>query len=623
MSDDSLFGIARFPSREVKIGNRPLGGNNPIRLQSMTNTNTLDIKATLEQSKRILLAGADYVRISAPNMEAANALKEIKNKLKDAGFHHPLIADIHFKPEVALTAARYVEKVRINPGNYVKVSSANQTGYTKTDREKEIEQIRQKISPLVNVCKDFGTAIRIGTNMGSLSQRIIAQYGNTPEGMVAATMEFIEVFRELDFHNFVISLKASKPLIMVQAYELMVKKMLEENLHYPLHTGITEAGEGENGRIKSALGICTLLNKGIGDTVRVSLTEEPEKEIPFATKITSVFQLPFTNNSKDLFKLGKTIWSEKEIFFPETRLKAIVVESLKEDDGKTTIKNLTNQDKPQLKEENGSLPPEADFLFTENTRKASANPDRKFIVPFEKFDKEVFPNTKLLWELNKNKTIPGKTGWENCFVQIPGSWVSKNFTLPFEDKPFAVIAEPDDTNEPHGLDEIINFCQGDNIPVILRKKFSTKETDEIIGHIAILFGRYLLEKKIQGLWFEAPYLDDDITKISFGFLQSAGLRITRTEFISCPTCARTSFDLQNVLHQIQKQTDGFPGLKIAVMGCVVNGPGEMADADFGYVGAANGKLHLYKGREMIAKNIEPAQAVSKLKEILRQYGYLE
>ncbi|TVQ93070.1 MAG: 4-hydroxy-3-methylbut-2-en-1-yl diphosphate synthase [Bacteroidetes bacterium] len=623
MSDNSLFGIARFPSREVTIGDRPLGGNNPIRLQSMTNTNTLDVKATLEQCIRILLAGADYVRISAPNMETAHALKEIKSKLKDAGFYHPVIADIHFKPEVALMAARYVEKIRINPGNYVKVTPNHQTDFTTSDREKEIEQIRQKISPLVNVCKDFGTAIRIGTNMGSLSQRIISQYGNTPEGMVAATMEFIEVFRELDFHNLVISLKASKPLIMVQAYELMVEKMLEENMHYPLHTGITEAGEGENGRIKSALGICTLLNKGIGDTVRVSLTEEPEKEIPFATKITSVFQLPFTRDSNNSFKPGKTLWSEKDIFFPETKLKAIVIESLRKDYGKITNKVVTHQEKPDLNDKNSSIAPVADFLFTENLDITTANPERKFIIPSEKFAKEKYSNAKPLFELNEKNTLPGKTGFKNYFIQIPCSAVTKSFTLPFEYKPFAVIAEPDNTNEPHGLDEIITVCQTEDIPVIVRKKFSTKEADEIIGHIAILFGRYLLGKKIQGLWFEAPNLDEDIVKICFGFLQSAGLRITRTEFISCPTCARTSFDMQNVLHQIQKHTDGFPGLKIAVMGCVVNGPGEMADADFGYVGAANGKLHLYKGREVIAKNIEPINAVRKLEEILRQYGYLD
>ncbi|MFN2396861.1 MAG: flavodoxin-dependent (E)-4-hydroxy-3-methylbut-2-enyl-diphosphate synthase, partial [Bacteroidales bacterium] len=303
MSGSSISSIKRFPSHVVHIGNRPLGGEYPIRLQSMTSTDTMDVKATLAQTIRIIEAGADYVRISAPNMQAAHKLKEIKAGLRNAGFSHPLIADIHFNPEVALLAARYVEKVRINPGNYIRGTSGKKTEYSDAEKEAELALALERLKPLTDVCREHGTAIRIGTNMGSLSTRIVLHYGNTPEGMVMATFEFLQLFKELDFHNLVVSLKASKPMIMVQAYEQMVDKMLQNNMSYPLHIGITEAGEGENGRIKSALGICNLLNKGIGDTLRVSLTEEPELDKTPQNSLTPDFiytgNLPEPENNPD------------------------------------------------------------------------------------------------------------------------------------------------------------------------------------------------------------------------------------------------------------------------------------------------------------------------------------
>ena len=618
MNLGELVPAYRFPSHEVQIGNIPLGANHPIRIQSMTNTDTMDVQATIDQSIRIINAGADYVRISVPNMQAAHKLKEIKSGLQKAGFSNPLIADIHFNADVALTAAKYVEKIRINPGNYIRCIAKNKIHFTHAETEAELDMLRQRLKPLVEVCKEYDTAIRIGTNMGSLSPRILTQYGNTPEGMVKATFEFLELFRELEFHNLVISLKASKPLIMVQAYEGMVEKMLENNMTYPLHIGITEAGEGENGRIKSALGICTLLNKGIGDTLRVSLSEEPEDEIPFAGKISSYYRNTFLKKtSADEFHINKLDIQEKVLLFPYSKIKAVVVANHIEKDNRT-IKN-TVQSNSSARYPESNLQP--DFFFTHNLSQAEINMDKNYVMSSNHLPGKKTKNILPLVQAGE----PARADDElkrNYLLQLNCSNEDESFKLTVDRKPFAVVANMEDCKDVCNFQNIIRACHFKNIPVIVRKKFCNNDIDDIIIRTGMLLGGYLLEKKIQGLWMETDSSEVNTTDISFGFLQSAGLRITRTEFISCPTCARTSFELQKVLHEVQKQFSGIPGLKIAVMGCVVNGPGEMADADFGFVGTANGKLHLYKGKNPVIKNIEPAQAKEQLTQLLRQYGYI-
>ncbi|MBW6479606.1 MAG: (E)-4-hydroxy-3-methylbut-2-enyl-diphosphate synthase [Bacteroidales bacterium] len=618
MNPGELINIRRFPSHEVQIGNIPLGANHPIRLQSMTNTNTMDVQATINQSIRIINAGADYVRISAPSVQAAHNLKEIKTGLLKAGFNNPVIADIHFNADVALVAAKYVEKIRINPGNYIHSTAKNKIHFTGAETRAELDLALQRLIPLVEVCKDHGTAIRIGTNMGSLSARIVTQYGNTPEGMVMATFEFLELFRELDFHNLVVSLKASNPLVMVQAYEGMVEKMLENKMSYPLHIGITEAGEGENGRIKSSLGICTLLNKGIGDTLRVSLTEEPENEIPFAGKISSYYQNAFSKKtSPDQFQIQKLSITDKEIFFPYSKIRAVVVandiEKTAKEDSATFQSVFTGKySKNELK---------PDFYFTHDKSLAERNRDKNFILTLNYQTEKKLKNILPL-------VYPGESqpkGHEpegNFLVQLDCSQEDESFRLTADGKPLAVVANIADYEDACNLKNLINVCHSKDIPIIVRMNYFKNDSDNIIIRTGMMLAGYLLEKRIQGLWMETDSAEVNTTEISFGFLQSAGLRITRTEFISCPTCARTSFELEKVLHEVKNHFSGIPGLKIAVMGCVVNGPGEMADADFGFVGTATGKLHLYKGKNPMIKNIEPSKATEELTRLLSQYGYI-
>lgn len=617
MNSGELLNIRRFPSHEVQIGNIPLGANHPIRLQSMTNTDTMDVQATIDQSIRIINAGADYVRISAPNIQAAHKLKEIKTGLTTAGFNNPVIADIHFNADVALVAAKYVEKIRINPGNYIRGAAKNKIHFTQAETRAELDMAMQRLKPLVKVCKEYGTAIRIGTNMGSLSPRIVTQYGNTAEGMVLATLEFLELFRELDFHNIVVSLKASKPLVMVQAYEGMVEKMLNNKMSYPLHIGITEAGEGENGRIKTSLGICTLLNKGIGDTLRISLTEEPENEIPFAKKISRYYQNAFSKKTtSDDFLITKLSTREKDIFFPYSKMKAVVIAS----DKVKTRKSFYTPNQFAISRKNFKNELQPDFIYTQDLSYAEINQDKSFII-HQKYLTKKIKNILPLINTGDPRVIDLERE-RGFFLQLNCFSDDESFKLTVDGKPLAVIANIGNCEGSCNLQSLISVCHSKDIPLIVRKKFCINNADDIIISTGMLLGNYLLEKKIQGLWLEDDSSEANATDISFGFLQSAGLRITRTEFISCPTCARTSFELQKVLHDVQNQFSGIPGLKIAVMGCVVNGPGEMADADFGFVGTATGKLHLYKGKDPIIKNIEPSHATEQLTQLLRQYGYI-
>ena len=617
-----IYNITRFPTRVINMGDRPMGGNHPIRLQSMTSTNTLDVKATVAQTIRIIEAGADYVRISTPSIESAHKLKEIKSELKAAGFNNPLIADIHFNPEVALIAAPYTGEVRINPGNYTAGLSRSKTDFSAQETQEHLELIANRLRPLVAVCKDHGTAIRIGTNMGSLSPRIVAKFGNTSQAMVESTLEFIKVFRGIDFHDLIISVKASKPLVMIQAYEGMVTKMLENGLAYPLHIGITEAGEGENGKIKSALGICALLNKGIGDTIRVSLTDDPEFEIPVARALAAPYQRAFTaKTTNQPYNLVELKSNDNTLsVFGDTN-KVIVIE--KYTDSQT---NLLNHDKGLVNDTKAepatsTAEREADLLYFPDGKPDTKYEGEKILLKAQKGQNEhqmdVFPIINLE-KIDKLGTVASQDHFldiSNCGIP-DGDFCIGNKTL-------AIIADIDMPLISRDINKIVAFCREWGRPLIIKKRFEESNIDDLTCSFAGIIGPMLMESKVQGLWIDAPALKGVITNIVFGFLQSSGLRITRTEFISCPTCARTSFDLQRVLREIQKKTDGIPGLKIAVMGCVVNGPGEMADADFGYVGAGNGKIHLYKGKTPVRKNVAPKDAVTTLLDLLAEYGYIK
>jgi len=572
-----------------------MGGLNPIRLQSMTNTAPLDVRNTVKQAIRIFEAGADYVRISAPNRQSALNLEKIRRELRLAGFDQPLVADIHFNPELALIAARMVEKVRINPGNYTGLPRKGQKEWSNAEYAAELEKVRQNMAPLIAVSREYGTAIRIGTNFGSLSQRIISRYGNTPEGMVQSTVEFLKVFEDLGFYQSVVSLKASNPLIMIRSYLLMVERMQHEGMAYPLHLGVTEAGEGENGRIKSALGIGTLLKMGIGDTIRVSLSEAPEDEIPVGRKIAEPFQKYFTavKDTKAAFFVKPFGWQTSQPPSLPGGHKALVVMpcSERENEGKKPDFYVVEKDKSQV-EDNRS----------ERIETSMGEPSALLsLQELENNNRPLHPRFNF-FVVN----FPGDESFLHLLKKVPG--------------PVLLCTFPEREKNEHveALSQQLKTLQLKAV-IVPRLAYLHDNEESFMLSLTADAGALLLQRKIHGLFVEAPNLPNqsNIAGICFGLLQASGLRITSTEYISCPTCARTSFDLLKLLQQVKEKTSHFPGLKIAVMGCVVNGPGEMADADYGIMGAGPGKVHLYRGTEPVLKNIDQDKAAETLEDLIK------
>ncbi len=585
--------MVRFPSQEVIIGNCPLGGSNPIRVQSMTNTSSLDIEATVNQTKRIFDAGADYVRISAPSQQCAFNLEKIKKELTKSGYQKPLVADIHFNASLSLIAARLVEKVRINPGNYTGAANNNKTAWTASEEQQELETIRENLRPLVIVCKEYGTAIRVGTNFGSLSPRIVMQYGNTAEGMVQSTIEFLKILEDLGFDQTVISLKASSPLITVKSNWLMVKRMLELGMKYPLHLGVTEAGEGEDGRIVSTLGIGTLLSAGIGDTVRVSLSEAPEAEIPVATELVRPFNDFYARKRefKNKFNLEEFELQTENLAPLPSNHKSLVVGMDEKLDCNEPIVAVTlfgglNSAKP-------------DF-FLQNLEKLNS-PEYNLVCT----ERDIFEN-KVDSETNNSFFLLELPVQKLILEKLKGV---KSPIIILKNQPTAQLIE----DLRLGLNA--QKISASLIPSINPGELSE---DQFLNLAATSYGALLLQRKISGLaigmqkW-EKP---EQHIKTAFGLLQAAGTRITKTQFISCPTCARTSFDLVGVVRQVKDLAKDKPGLKIAIMGCIVNGPGEMADADFGILGAGTNKVTIYKGKEPVIKNIEQNQAAELLLRLI-------
>ncbi|MFA6924438.1 MAG: (E)-4-hydroxy-3-methylbut-2-enyl-diphosphate synthase [Bacteroidales bacterium] len=519
---NNQFSYLRFKTRVIDIGNIPLGGGYPIRIQSMTNTNTLDTKTTVKQIIRLVKEGCEYVRITTPTLKKAENINEIKKELKKRGIKIPLIADVHFNPSIAEYVAPLVDKVRINPGNYSDKKNFKKLHFSDSDYLNELERIRKRFSPLIKICKEYGTAMRIGTNHGSLSDRIIGRYGDTVEGMVESAMEFIRICEDFNFFNIVVSMKASNALVMVQANKLMVKRMTQEKMNYPVHLGVTEAGDGENGIIKSSVGIGTLLEDGIGDTIRVSLTGNPEKEIPVAKIIAQRYNSRFEKEKKFYTK----------------------------------------------------------FFSSEN----------KFTSTKGNIDFPVISN-------NKNKIIKTKS---------------------------VLIIEASAENKVNEIKKEILKAkkQKNNLPVIAKLNYSCNSKMELQVFSSIDFGYLLLNNFIDGLWLDTKnkFSSAFIDNILFSILQSTGKKITRTEYISCPTCGRTTYNVLEITKKIRAKTKHLKGLKIAVMGCIVNGLGEMADADYGYIGTTNGKVNLYKQKILFKKNIEPKIAVDCLIKLIKENG---
>lgn len=641
---NSLTSYSRFKTRVVNIGDVPLGGDNPIRIQSMTTTDTMDTEATVAQSIRMIEAGCEYVRITAPSLKEAQNLQNIKNELRKRGYKAPLIADIHFTPNAAELAARIVEKVRVNPGNYADKKKFENIDYSDSSYEAELERIRQRFTPLVKICKEHGTAMRIGTNHGSLSDRIMSRYGDTPLGMVESALEFLRICEANNYYNIVLSMKASNPQIMVQAYRLLVRKMKESGMNYPLHLGVTEAGEGEDGRIKSAVGIGTLLEDGLGDTVRVSLTEEPEFEIPVAKMLIDRYK----NRVKNQESREKLTKENSTFSIQHSTLSYSPYEYKRRETH--SVLNMGGTNVPRVI---------ADFSGKENITSASLFPvGYNYSVQLDKWnisdqacdfiyvvDKKIdfeIPGTLGLiynseaWKkLNKPiRSYPlfcGNEYFESDkrseilnFVAVDINSLTDEFIPKLKSEKSLVLIL--DTMAADGMAEqraafIKLTNENITVPVIIKRNYMTEPEEQVQLYSSTDIGALLLDGFGDGIWIKAPSVPvKSINSTAFGILQATRTRISKTEYISCPSCGRTLFDLQETTAKIRSRTDHLKGIKIGIMGCIVNGPGEMADADYGYVGTGVGKITLYKGKEVVQKNIPSEKAVDALIDLIKKHG---
>jgi (E)-4-hydroxy-3-methylbut-2-enyl-diphosphate synthase len=655
---------SRLITKEVNVGGLIIGNGSPIKIQTMTTTDTMDTAATVAQTIRCIEAGAQLVRITAPSMNEANNLLNIKNELRKQGYTTPLVADIHFTPNAAEVAAKIIEKVRVNPGNYVEKKKFELIEYTDAEYAEEMDRIRERFTPLVKICKEHGTAMRIGTNHGSLSDRIMSRYGDTPMGMVESALEFLRICRNESYHNIVLSMKSSNPQVMVQAYRMLVDKMNNEfGECYPLHLGVTEAGDGEDGRIKSAIGIGTLLEDGIGDTIRVSLTEDPEFEIPVCKDIVKDY-IRFTNddlrsknsNEHQIVNLKSEIVNP----FEYKKRNSIEVSNIGGKHVPVVIADFMQQeiirheDLQSIGYTYNSLSDKwtigdaaADFIYT-----------GKKIIPF------ALPGTlKVICDYESWKLVDDKTKYfplimisdlrstiDEAIVNLKssiGNFVSVNTNSTNVDEVKKLIGSKTilclwSDNE-HAMPCVRDFVfkmiehKIEN-PIVICVESHHKTVDEQLIDFAKNSGALLLDGMGDGIWLMndpskmqdlkvsgrtyLPVKNDHqfLNNTSFSILQATRTRISKTEYISCPSCGRTLFDLQETTAKIRAVTNHLKGLKIAIMGCIVNGPGEMADADYGYVGSGPGKITLYKSKEVVKKGLSSDVAVNELIQLIKDNG---
>jgi (E)-4-hydroxy-3-methylbut-2-enyl-diphosphate synthase len=619
-----------------------MGGSNPIRLQSMTTIDTMDTKGSVEQVLRMVDSGCDYVRITAPSLKEAQNLEVIKKELRARGCTVPLVADIHFTPNAAELAARIVEKVRINPGNYADKKKFEVLEYKDDAYEAELSRIRQKFTPLVKICKEYGTAMRIGTNHGSLSDRIMSRYGDTPLGMVESALEFLRICEDLNYYDIVLSMKASNPQVMVQAYRLLVQKLDEEGFKpYPLHLGVTEAGDGEDGRIKSSVGIGTLLEDGLGDTVRVSLTEEPEVEAPVAKlmvdryinranhkPIKSIADSPidpfvYTRRlTREVANLGGTHHVPRVI----ADLSQITITDYKD---LRSIGHfyLPEPDKWRMNDQG------ADYVYTGDRPIPFMLPNGlKEIQNYKTWLSSEDQLNKLPLFAKHEFLSAAKKHIEINLVKFSIDDITPEFLIQLqEDKSVVGVVE---TSNAHAMAELRRVFfelleHRIEIPVIISRQYEISDEDTLRIHSATDIGGLFIDGLgdgiVLGVKGEMSKEDslrwvDLCNKTSFGILQATRNRMSKTEYISCPSCGRTLFDLQETTAMIRKRTDHLKGVKIGIMGCIVNGPGEMADADYGYVGSGPGRITLYRSKDVVKRNVPSAQAVDELINIIKEDG---
>jgi len=631
---NSLNQYSRFLTREVQIGDIPMGGLNPIRIQSMTTTDTMDTIGTVEQTIRMVASGCEYVRITAPSMKEAENLAEIKKQLRMRGYTVPLVADIHFTPNAAEAAARIVEKVRVNPGNYADKKRFENIEYTHLAYQAELERIYKKFSPLVKICKEYGTAMRIGTNHGSLSDRIMSQYGDTPRGMVESAMEFIRMCEDLKYYNLVISMKASNTQVMVQAYRLLVETMVKEGMNYPLHLGVTEAGDGEDGRIKSAVGIGTLLEDGLGDTIRVSLTEDPEFEAPVAKALADRYvrrvlpvieqeHISIGNLPYDPYSYSRRVTQQVQHIgghhHPVVMLD-VSAKNLKDPYFLTEVgyKYNAGLDKYNMADQACDLVYLGDalpsFSFPGNLRQIY-----NYGTWLELKDKS---NCHPLFKLEDYSGLVQKDNILNL-VAVNADHYDLDLVKKLDQTSVVVL----ETSALHGMsaqrDFFVELMRNQvQLPVIIKRSYQEISADDLMLFAATDLGALFTDGLGDGVWIDAAEFValPVINSTSFGILQATRTRISKTEYISCPSCGRTLFDLQETTQLIRSRTDHLKGIKIGIMGCIVNGPGEMADADYGYVGTGPGKITLYRGREVVKKNVNSAFALDDLIELIKEDG---
>jgi (E)-4-hydroxy-3-methylbut-2-enyl-diphosphate synthase len=657
---ESLTSYKRVQTRPVKVGNLVIGGGHPIRVQTMTTTDTMDTDATVAQVIRCIEAGAELVRVTAPSKKEAENLANIKAILHAKGYTTPLVADIHFTPNAAEIAAKIVEKVRVNPGNYVDKKKFEQIDYTDAEYIEEIERIRERFTPLVLICKEHGTAMRIGTNHGSLSDRIMSRYGDTAIGMVESAMEFLRIARSLDYHQIILSMKSSNPQVMVQAYRLLIQQMHQEfNELYPLHLGVTEAGDGEDGRIKSAIGIGTLLEDGIGDTIRVSLTEDPELEIPVCKDLVKRYADNSDQNAEQLPAIGQLPYSP----FEYKRFNTIAVKNIGGKQVPVVVADLSHL--TDIKE--------ADLVAIGYTYDAITD---KWAISDAAADYVFIGQAPLNFNLPGTLSIiasPAICALANNTEKYHPITDAASYISFAPKHPHLNFVQLDCYSDHHPIadelllqiakDTTVVFCLSSQCknamqavrrmaiklmqldihqPIVLVTDSKWQTTDEHLIHFAIETGALLLEGIGDGIclgltmdayevsitgsnvsgrnYFNNASLEQLLNTTAFGILQATRTRISKTEYISCPSCGRTLFELQETTAKIRAVTNHLKGLKIAIMGCIVNGPGEMADADFGYVGSGVGKITLYKGKEVMKRNIDSNVAVDELILLLKEHN---
>ena len=661
----SRFSSVRRGSKDVQIGNVGIGGSNPVRVQSMTTTDTLDIRATVNQTLQLAEAGCEIVRITAPNVRAAEALNEIAKRVRDAKVYLPLVADIHFMPNAAMEAAKWVEKVRVNPGNYADRKKFQSREYSDSEYEEELQRLYDAFTPLVLRCKELGRAMRIGTNHGSLSDRIMNRFGDSPKGMAESALEFLRIAESHGYQDMVLSMKSSNPKVMIEAYRLVVAMMSEENMHYPLHLGVTEAGDGEDARIKSAIGIGSLLLDGLGDTLRVSLTEDPVAEIPVAQDLAkrahswwqtiddSIKEIPesidfyeFTRRPTPNFSFPRTKLSVGESHVPAvlacpthpiSETAAIIQEFAKV---QTSAKDApieglivsiySSDDLPFLEilRQNlfGALP-----LLVVDDQREDPSPD---------LPKDQAHSPSLLWHASNLSCDPASYARFLAYCEAAGHkpglavhpnhmdseilLLLKNLTV----SPVLSLRSDSKINSVAGYRKLCALLDLENIkfPIWIRnlEEHLLYSEDRFFSSLlldtSILSGSLLCDGIGDLISVEHTGNLDRNRALAYNTLQGTRARISKTEFVACPSCGRTLFDLQSTTQRVKKSTNHLKGVTIAVMGCIVNGPGEMADADFGYVGSGPGKIDLYVGKNRVKSAIPERDAVDRLVDLIKEHG---